>query len=76
MASDQPCKPIANVILAATFEWGIALHDLEAQQKREGVDPMQWNSAPNKQFAVKIVRQVGKDFLLFPALHAGRGSTR
>ncbi|NKS48872.1 acyl-CoA desaturase [Rhodococcus hoagii] len=61
-------QPIANVILAATFEWGIALHDLEAQQKREGVDPMQWNSAPNKQFAVKIVRQVGKDFVLFPAL--------
>jgi len=61
-------QPLANVILAATFEWGIALHDLSAQKKLEGVDPMQWNSGPNKQFAVKIVRQVGKDFVLFPAL--------
>ncbi len=39
-------QPIANVILAATFEWGIALHDLEAQQKREGVDPMQGTRRP------------------------------
>ncbi|GAB2628297.1 acyl-CoA desaturase [Prescottella soli] len=61
-------QPIANVILAATFEWGIALHDLAAQKKLEGVEPGQWTSAPNKQFAVKIVRQVGKDFVLFPAL--------
>ncbi|MDH6677690.1 fatty acid desaturase [Rhodococcus sp. LBL1] len=61
-------QPIANVILAATFEWGIALHDLAAQKELEGVEPGQWNSAPNKQFAVKIARQVGKDFVLFPAL--------
>ncbi|MCA1006452.1 acyl-CoA desaturase [Rhodococcus hoagii] len=61
-------QPIANVILAATFEWGIALHDLSAQKNLEGVDHKKWNTAPNKQFAVKIVRQVGKDFVLFPAL--------
>ncbi|QCQ91986.1 fatty acid desaturase family protein [Rhodococcus sp. SGAir0479] len=61
-------QPVANVILAAGFEWGIALHDLKAQKVLEGVDPMQWNSAPNKEFAIKIARQVGKDFVLFPAL--------
>ncbi|CAM2938433.1 acyl-CoA desaturase [Prescottella defluvii] len=61
-------QPIANVILAATFEWGIALHDLDAQKRLAGVDPKQWNSAPNKEFAVKIARQLGKDFVLFPAL--------
>ena len=61
-------QPITNVLLAATFEWVIALHDLEAQQKSEGVDPKKLNTAPNRQFAAKIVRQVGKDFVLFPAL--------
>ncbi|ORL80500.1 fatty acid desaturase family protein [Prescottella equi] len=61
-------QPIANVILAAGFEWGIALHDLSAQKDLEGVDHKKLNTAPNRQFAVKIVRQVGKDFVLFPAL--------
>ncbi|WP_430333521.1 fatty acid desaturase family protein [Rhodococcus sp. ACT016] len=61
-------QPIANVILAAGFEWGIALHDLTAQKQLEGVDRFALTSGPNRQFAVKIVRQVGKDFVLFPAL--------
>ncbi|QBJ95316.1 fatty acid desaturase [Rhodococcus sp. ABRD24] len=61
-------QPIANVILAAAFEWGIALHDLEAQLRLEGDDRQRWNSKPKKEFAVKIARQVGKDFVLFPLL--------
>ena len=42
MTRDEPWKPInlfqpiANVILAATFEWGIALHDLTAAAELEG----------------------------------------
>ena len=61
-------QPIANVILAATFEWGIALHDLSAQKEADGVPHMQWNSQPNKDFARKAARQVVKDVVLFPAL--------
>ncbi|MBH0120856.1 fatty acid desaturase [Rhodococcus sp. CX] len=61
-------QPIANVILAATFEWGIALHDLSAQKEADGVPHVQWNSQPNKDFARKAARQVVKDVVLFPAL--------
>ncbi|RVW04980.1 fatty acid desaturase family protein [Rhodococcus spongiicola] len=61
-------QPIANVVLAAGFEWGIALHDLKAQKLLEGVDRYQLNTGPNRQFAIKIARQLGKDFVLFPAL--------
>jgi len=74
MTRDEPWKPInlfqpiANVILAATFEWGIALHDLTAAAELEGAEKGQLNSQANKDFARKIFRQVGKDFILFPAL--------
>ncbi|MFZ2172602.1 MAG: acyl-CoA desaturase [Rhodococcus sp. (in: high G+C Gram-positive bacteria)] len=61
-------QPVANVILAATFEWGIALHDLGKAIELEGAEPDQLNSQANKDFARKIFRQVGKDFVLFPAL--------
>ncbi|MCK0091093.1 fatty acid desaturase [Rhodococcus sp. HNM0563] len=61
-------QPVANVILAATFEWGIALHDLSAAKEISGVPRMQWNSGPNKEFAVKAGKQVLKDGVLFPAV--------
>src|SRR5690606_3812044 len=61
-------QPFANVVLALTFEWGIALHDLSAKKDFEGVPPMQWNSEPNKEFAAKAGRQVVKDLVFFPAL--------
>ncbi|MFE7422920.1 fatty acid desaturase family protein [Rhodococcus sp. NPDC057529] len=61
-------QPFANIILAATFEWGIALHDLTFAAELEGAEKGQLNSQANKDFARKIFRQVGKDFLLFPVL--------
>ena len=61
-------QPVANVILAATFEWGIALHDLAAQKEADQVSPAQWNSQATKDFARKATRQVVKDVVLFPAL--------
>ena len=75
MTRDEPWKPInllqplANVVLAATFEWGIALHDLDAQKELDRDDEKRfWKSPANRAFARKIARQVGKDFVLFPAL--------
>ncbi|KAF0962970.1 fatty acid desaturase family protein [Rhodococcus sp. T7] len=61
-------QPFANIVLAATFEWGIALHDLTFAAELEGAEKGQLNSQANKDFARKIFRQVGKDFLLFPVL--------
>ncbi len=61
-------QPVANVVLALGFEWGIALHDLAAKKQLEGVPRKQWNSEPNKEFAAKAARQVLKDVVFFPAL--------
>ena len=61
-------QPIANLILAATFEWGIALHDLDKQRELMGVDPKERFSEPNKAFLGKVARQMSKDFVIYPAL--------
>ncbi|KAF0846283.1 fatty acid desaturase family protein [Nocardia caishijiensis] len=61
-------QPAANLLLAATFEWGIALHDLGIEKELAGIPAKQLLSEPNKDFARKAGRQVVKDFVLFPAL--------
>jgi fatty acid desaturase len=72
---DQPWKPgnllqpLRHLLLALTFEWGIALHGLYSEQDRADTDAKK--SAHTRAFRRKIARQAGKDFLLFPAL-AGR----
>ncbi|MGV8872449.1 MAG: fatty acid desaturase family protein [Rhodococcus sp. (in: high G+C Gram-positive bacteria)] len=75
MTRDEPWKPInlvqplANIVLATTFEWGIALHDYDAQKQLDGVDEKGLLKSPaSRAFARKIAKQVGKDFVLFPAL--------
>ncbi|GAA5041543.1 fatty acid desaturase family protein [Nocardia callitridis] len=61
-------QPLANVLLAATFEWGIAMHDWSIEKQLSGVPRWELASQPNREFARKIVRQVTKDYLLYPAL--------
>ena len=66
-------QPFANVVLALTFEWGIALHDLSASklaaEKQLGDAPRpDGMSEPDKEFLTKAFRQVGRDLVLFPAL--------
>ncbi|WP_107658651.1 fatty acid desaturase family protein [Nocardia suismassiliense] len=63
-------QPLRNLLLAATFEWGIALHGLYSERDRSA-DPMQ-KAAQTKSFLGKIARQAGKDYLLFPALSGRR----
>ncbi|MBM7460130.1 fatty acid desaturase family protein [Rhodococcus coprophilus] len=64
-------QPVANVVLALTFEWGIALHDLTAQriawEKQLGDGPRPRMSGPDREFLAKASRQVFKDLVLFPA---------
>ncbi|WP_431952583.1 fatty acid desaturase [Nocardia lijiangensis] len=61
-------QPLANLLLAATFEWGIALHDWAIEKELAGTPKEERLSAPNREFARKIARQVAKDFVLYPAL--------
>lgn len=73
MAEDQPWnwkflfQPVTATILAAFFEWGVALHDLEVE--RLGKDKSYREAwAQLREIGPKVRRQVLKDYLLFPAL--------
>lgn len=74
VTKDQPWhpvnlgQPVYNALLALLFEWGVALHDLdiEAIRKREK-DPIEMRRQL-KGIWRKVRRQVGKDYIIFPAL--------
>jgi fatty acid desaturase len=67
-------QPVSYLLLAAMFDWGIALHDWKVQREQAGV--RRWEpSEHNRAFARKATRQLSKDFLIYPAL-TGRGFTR
>ncbi|MGV9827081.1 MULTISPECIES: fatty acid desaturase family protein [unclassified Gordonia (in: high G+C Gram-positive bacteria)] len=61
-------QPLTNVALAATFQWGIGLHDLELSDVVRGKKPKEVAIPQIKTFLRKIGKQVGKDYVLFPAL--------
>ncbi|MGW4356048.1 fatty acid desaturase family protein [Nocardia sp. NPDC004582] len=67
-------QPVANLFLAALFEWGIALHDLAATKEQMGIPPSQIFpprhivNEPNKAFWRKAGKQIAKDFVIYPAL--------
>lgn len=69
---DQPWKPnnllqpLRHLLLAITFEWGIALQGLDAARDRSTTK--EEKSAQTMALVHKIARQAGKDYLLFPAL--------
>jgi fatty acid desaturase len=60
-------QPIAAAVLAVVFQWGVALHDLKLETVRgpEGLRDLRRRAAP---LARKAAWQLGKDYLLFPAL--------
>ena len=59
---------VANLFLAATFEWGIGLHDIELKDYLEGKKPAEIAVPQIKDFSKKIARQMAKDFVIFPLL--------
>ncbi|MET4609861.1 fatty acid desaturase [Rhodococcus sp. PvR044] len=67
---DNLLQPVRNLLLAVTFEWGIALHDLYSEQARADTDAEK--SAHRRKLIGKIARQTGKDYLLIPALSGRR----
>jgi linoleoyl-CoA desaturase len=79
MSEDQPWRPrdIGNpvyaALLAAFFQWGVALHDLEVERIEAG--EIEWSDKREIAAAIwrKGRRQVLKDYVVFPAL-AGPGA--
>ena len=61
-------QPVSNLFLAATFEWGIGLHDIEIGEYLRGERSPEVTVPKIKLFLRKIAKQVGKDYVLFPAL--------
>lgn len=66
-------QPVYGVLMALTFEWGIALYDMELDAVRRGEKAPEQAREEIRAFAEKALRQVGKDFALFPALAGRRG---
>jgi fatty acid desaturase len=63
-------QPLRAILLAAVFEWGIALHGLYSAQDLEATDA--GKAAQKKIMLRKMARQAGKDYVLFPALSRRR----
>ncbi|MCV7240380.1 fatty acid desaturase [Mycolicibacterium celeriflavum] len=64
-------QPLRNILLAAIFEWGIALHGVHAERDRAAGDTEQL-TRERKTLVRKIARQAVKDYVLFPALSGRR----
>ncbi|MEE6138604.1 acyl-CoA desaturase [Mycobacterium sp. 050128] len=63
-------QPLRAALLALFFEWGVALHCLYSVQERETTNA---GKATHKAALLrKIARQVGKDYVVFPALSRRR----
>jgi NADPH-dependent stearoyl-CoA 9-desaturase len=63
-------QPFYNLILAALFEWGVALHDLDFEAIRKGRKPMHQVKRELKGMAGKAKAQVVKDYIAWPLVSA------
>ncbi len=66
-------QPFYSVVLAAFFEWAVAVHDLDVGAIRRGEKPKTAAWQEVKGMAGKARRQIVKDYLAFPALSGRRG---
>jgi NADPH-dependent stearoyl-CoA 9-desaturase len=64
-------NPIINLTLGTLFEWGVAAHGLETTKFRKGEKSKGEVLKDLKIIGKKVGKQVGKDYVVFPAL-AGR----
>ena len=71
---DQPWEwwnvgnPVYNFLLATFFEWGVALHHLEAEKLRTGQKSYRAALKDLRVIGRKVGKQAAKDYLIFPAL--------
>ena len=76
--ADQPwhpvhlLQPLYGIAIALTFEWGIAVYDMDLAAVRRGDKASDSSRRELRAFARKAGRQVAKDFLLWPALSGPR----
>jgi fatty acid desaturase len=66
-------QPLYNLVLAAFFEWGVALHDLDFEAIRKGEKSKREVRRQLKGMAGKARSQIVKDYVAFPALSGRRG---
>ena len=64
-------NPVYNFLLGTLFEWGVALHGVETTKWRKGEKSLGEVGKDLKIIGRKVGKQVGKDYIVFPAL-AGR----
>jgi NADPH-dependent stearoyl-CoA 9-desaturase len=69
-------QPVANVILMAAFEWGVALHDLDFEKIKKGEKSKKQVWDELKAIGVKARRQILKDYIAYPALSGRSGFKR
>ncbi|CAN5485903.1 acyl-CoA desaturase [soil metagenome] len=62
--------PLRAVLLSMVFEWGIALHDLYAEQEHQQTEEAK--AELHRAMLRKMGRQAGKDYLFFPLLSGRR----
>src|SRR3712207_8223731 len=62
--------------LFRSFEWGVALHDLDFEAIRTGEKDKKQVAKELKGIAGKARAQITKDYIAWPALSADRKSTR
>jgi linoleoyl-CoA desaturase len=61
-------QPFYNLVLAAFFEWGVALHDLNFEAIRKGEKSKKKVARELKGMVGKGRKQITKDYIAFPAL--------
>jgi linoleoyl-CoA desaturase len=74
VSGDQPWKPVYlaqplyNVALAGTFEWAVALYDLEFDELMKGRLPLGEYLHRSKGMFKKVFKQSVKDYVVWPVL--------
>lgn len=63
-------QPVTNFILNIMFQWGVAIHDVEVDKILEGKKTLASVRPLLRRIVWKAVRQLQKDYILWPALGA------
>ncbi len=61
-------QPLYNVLLAALFQWGVAVHDIDVDALKAGTLSFDEVKPLVRGIAKKATKQVLKDYVFFPAL--------